>query len=103
MKSYNVIITEESKRTVQVDANSIYEAVDIASFLYKQEQITLESGDHISTEIDILDTDIPDTPEFREFVLDKAMQTLSILDTTQLAKIAFGSSSSAFIAYEKLK
>ncbi len=102
MNTYEIEITEVSTRVVSIDANSLLEAMDIAGFLYKREEIILESSDHKRTEIDI-----PNIPldilndEMKNYIYQKASQTLEVLSEEELAKIAFGSLANATIEFEK--
>jgi hypothetical protein len=102
MNTYEIEITEVSSRLVSIDANSLPEAVDIAGFLYKREEIVLETSDHKHTEIDIPQLTVGEIDEnLKDFIYQKAKQTLDVLSGEELAKIAFGSLANASIEFEK--
>jgi hypothetical protein len=101
MQTYDIEITEISTRIVQIDANTLVEAMDIAGLLYKREEIQLESSDHKRTEIDIAQMKIHNHDAMNQFLKIKALATLEVLDTEELAKLAFGTMASAIVEFEK--
>jgi hypothetical protein len=101
MQTYDIEITEISTRIVQIDANTLAEAMDIAGLLYKREEIQLESSDHKRTEIDVAQMQSYNHEDMNQFLKQKALATLEVLDTEELAKLAFGSMATAIVEFEK--
>jgi hypothetical protein len=99
MKTFDIEVTEYSTRIVQIDANSVAEAMDIANLLYKREEIKLETEDHTRTEIDI--KSLVESEALKSFLIEKATETLQVLSIDELAKVAFGSMATANIEFEK--
>ncbi len=101
MNSYEIEISEIATRRVQIDANTLAEAIDIADFLYKREEIILESSDHNRTEIDIAENYAYDRDKILIFLKEKVKETIELLNVEELAKIAYGSRAIAIIEFEK--
>jgi hypothetical protein len=104
MQTFNIEIVETSSRKVQIDANSLAEAMDIAGYLYKREEIMLDNSDHVFTAIDCLyEANEADEKNLREFVINKLQQSLEFLSLEDLAKLSFGSVANALIEFKKQK
>jgi hypothetical protein len=99
MQTFDIEITEISTRIIQIDANTITEAMEIAGLLYKREEIQLELSDHKRTEIDITEMKAYNHEAIFE---KKALATIEVLDTEELAKLAFGSMATAIVEFDKL-
>ncbi|MCX6121474.1 MAG: DpnD/PcfM family protein [Ignavibacteriales bacterium] len=101
METYNVEVREVLKRSINVNAKSIEEAVDLVSRRYKNEEIVLDYSDHIETSIDVpllhLDVDVAAFSSFIRLQLAKEVNELPI---EELAKIVFGDLTSAKEYYE---
>ena len=52
MKTFEIEIKETLSKTIEVEANSIEEAIEKATLLYNNEEIILNSDDYLDTEID---------------------------------------------------
>jgi hypothetical protein len=72
--------------------------MEIAGLLYKREEIQLELSDHKRTEIDITEMKAYNHEAIFE---KKALATIEVLDTEELAKLAFGSMATAIVEFEK--
>lgn len=102
MKTYPIEIIETSTKKVEIDANSLAEAMDIAGYLYKREEIVLDNSDHNRTDIDIItEKQHEDDKNLKEFLKRKLKENMEFLSFEDLAKIAFGSVANALIEYEK--
>ena len=102
MKTYPIEIIETSTKKVEIDANSLAEAMDIAAYLYKREEILLDNSDHNRTDIDIImEKETQENKEFRDFLTQKVKEDLNYYSFEDLAKIAFGSVANAIIEFEK--
>ncbi len=103
MHTYEIKIIETSSRTVNIDANSLTEAMDIANYLYKREEIVLDNSDHMYTDIDyVCESNESDNPELRTFIINKLNESIAIFTVEDLAKLSFGSVANAIIEFEKL-
>ena len=49
-------IKETLSKTIEIEANSIEEAIEKATLLYNNEEIILNSDDYLDTEIDHINT-----------------------------------------------
>ena len=52
MKTFEIEIKETLSKTIEVEANSIEDAIEKATLLYNNEEIILNSDDYLDTEID---------------------------------------------------
>lgn len=52
MKTYQIEIKEFLSRTIEIEANSVEEAVSMVKNHYQHEEIVLDSDDCVTTEID---------------------------------------------------
>ena len=52
MKTFEIEIKETLSKTIEIEANSIEEAIEKATLLYNNEEIVLNSDDYLDTEID---------------------------------------------------
>ena len=103
METYSITIKETLLRIISIDAESSDEALDIASEMYKSEEIVLDAEDHAQTDIyPTLLYDIDNNQVFREFLLDKVQNTLPELSAAELAEIAFGSLQKAAEVFQKI-
>ena len=103
MESYSITVKETLLRSISIDAESSDEALDIASEMYKSEEIVLDAEDLAQTDIyPSLLYDIDNNQVFREFLLDKIQNTLPELSAAELAEIAFGSLHNAAQAFRKM-
>ena len=102
MKTYPIEIIETSTKKVEIDANSLAEAMDIAGYLYKREEIVLDNSDHNRTDIDIItEKEYQENEELKAFLQQKLLENVEFLSFEDLAKIAFGSVANAIIEFEK--
>lgn len=104
MKKIKIEIKETLSRIIEIESNSVEEAISRVEDLYKKEEIVLDADDHKSTDFDILsfDTTIVDE-EFANFVLNNAEKMLVNLSIEELAKIGFGNSLTAIEEYAAQK
>lgn len=54
METFKIEIQELLSRIVEVEANSIEEAISKVREMYRKEEIVLDSSNHVSTDIEIL-------------------------------------------------
>lgn len=52
MKNYKIEIQELLSRIIEIEAASAEEAIDKAREMYRAEEIVLDSGDYVGTEIE---------------------------------------------------
>ena len=52
MKSYKIEIQELLSRIIEIEAPSTEEAIDKSMEMYRAEEIVLDSGDYVGTEIE---------------------------------------------------
>jgi Arc/MetJ family transcription regulator len=76
MQTFDIEITEISTRIIQIDANTITEAMEIAGLLYKREEIQLELSDHKRTEIDITEMKAYNHEAMNQFLKKRHLQQL---------------------------
>lgn len=57
MKKYTVEVTETLQRSIEVEAESENDAIEVVEQKYKDEEIVLDSSDYVSTEIDVYNED----------------------------------------------
>lgn len=55
MKKFTVEITETLQRQIVVEAADKNEAISKVEDMYRNEEVVLDSGDHIDTEFNIID------------------------------------------------
>lgn len=55
MKKFTVEITETLQRQIEVKAEDRSEAISKVKEIYYNEEVVLDSGDHIDTEFNIID------------------------------------------------
>lgn len=51
MEKFKVEIQETLARIIEIEASNIEDAISIVKEMYKKEEIVLDSGDYIDTEI----------------------------------------------------
>ena len=55
MKKFTVEITETLQRQIEVEAEDENEAISKVEEMYRNEEVVLDSGDHIDTEFNLID------------------------------------------------
>ena len=55
MKKFTVEITETLQRQIEVKAADENEAISKVEEMYRNEEVVLDSGDHIDTEFNLID------------------------------------------------
>lgn len=55
MKKFTVEITETLQRQIEVEAVDENEAISKVEEMYRDEEVVLDSGDHIDTEFSLID------------------------------------------------
>lgn len=55
MKKFTVEITETLQRQIEVEAEDDNEAISKVEEMYRNEEVVLDSGDHIDTEFNLID------------------------------------------------
>lgn len=53
MEIFKIEIQEFLSRIIEVEAENLDEAISMAKEMYNKEEIVLDSGDYVTTEIDI--------------------------------------------------
>lgn len=55
MKTYRIEITETLQKTIEIEASSDDEAINIVKSLYNKEEIVLDEKNYIDTEFNIIE------------------------------------------------
>jgi DpnD/PcfM-like protein len=91
MKTYSIEISEVLKRVIKVNSDSIRNALIIANEKYNNEEVVLGENDFKTLSIDVIEEDsMEKNPDFANFVLKNAEDTIANFSIEELAKIGFG-------------
>ena len=83
-KTYKVTVTETLQRTITVNAHNEYEAVQKVQDLYNNEDIILDSNDHINTDIDVKNIDKNINANKDDISLEELQNLLDEKDTIDM-------------------
>lgn len=102
METYRIEVKEVLSRVVEIEANSIDDAVDKVEEMYRNEDIVLDYSDFVRIDFDLESyAGIPITPDFANFILRKAEESLGDLSIEELALIGFESQKYALSEFQK--
>ena len=97
METFKIEVKETLSKLIEVEANSVDEAIALVENLYNSEKIVLSANEHQCTDIDLSNLEIMgNNVEFSNFVLRKVEKMMSNLSIEELSKIGFGNYSQAF-------
>ena len=97
METFKIEVKETLSKLIEIEANSVDEAIALEENLYNSEEIVLSANEHQCTDIDLSNLEIMgNNVEFSNFVLRKAEKMISNLSIEELSKIGFGNYSQAF-------
>jgi hypothetical protein len=106
MNKYKIEITQVLSRILEVESDSVGQAIIIASQKHNCQEIVLSQDDIVTTSIDIAENDDllqnkVQNGKFADFVLKNAESVISNLSVEELSKLAFGSFANAISQYEE--
>lgn len=83
-KTYKVTVTETLQRTITVNAEDELDAVQKVQDMYNNEEIVLDSEDHINTDIDVKNIDKNINANKDDISLEKLQNLLDEKDTIDI-------------------
>ncbi len=83
-KTYKVTVTETLQRTITVNAEDELDAVQKVQDMYNNEEIVLDSEDHINTDIDVKNIDKNINTNNEILSLDELQNLLDEKDTIDM-------------------
>lgn len=91
MNKIKIEVKEILSRVIEVESETITDAMEAVQKLYKEEEIVLDSEDFAENSFDIKDlNELEGNQRFHNYVLSNAEKMISHLSVEELAKIAFG-------------
>ncbi len=104
MKIFEIEIKETLLRKIDIESESLEEALFIVNEKYNNEEIVLDFEDHINTDFDISTLNqLENDTNFTNYVLRRAEEMIINLSVEEMAKLGFGSLMNAKEEYEKTK
>lgn len=83
-KTYKVTVTETLQRTITVNAEDELDAVQKVQDMYNNEEIVLDSEDHINTDIDVKNIDKNINANKDDISLEELQNLLDEKDTIDM-------------------
>lgn len=83
-QTYKVTVTETLQRTITVNAEDELDAVQKVQDMYNNEEIVLDSEDHINTDIDVKNIDKNINANKDDISLEKLQNLLDEKDTIDI-------------------